>query len=115
MDESILNSTKKLLGIPDDIKDFDTDIILHINSVFSTLMQLGAVDAFSITDDTQTWDELDINDSQLNFVKSYIYLKVRLLFDPPANGNVSQSVQNQISELEYRMTANNDLFMGDGE
>lgn len=81
--ESILTSVKKLLGIAAEYKDFDPDIIIHINSCFFTLSQLGVgPKAFTIADDSTTWDSYLPEGSNLEAVKSYIYLKVRLLFDP---------------------------------
>lgn len=106
MDESILTSIKKLLGITEDYTQFDTDIIIHINSVFSTLTQLGVgPDAgFMIEDDSAVWsDYLTTSDSRLNFVKTYIYLKVRLVFDPPQSSAAIDAINRQISELEWRI------------
>lgn len=106
MDGSILASIKKLLGIAEEYTQFDTDIIMHINSVFSTLTQLGVgpSDGFSIEDDSSTWsDYLSANSSRLNFVKTYIYLKVRLVFDPPQSSAVIDAINRNISELEWRI------------
>ena len=85
MDESILTSIKKLLGIPEDHEHFDVDIIMHINSVFMILTQLGIGpdDGFKITDKLTTWNEYLPDGANIESVKSYMYLKVRLLFDPP--------------------------------
>lgn len=103
--DSILKTIKKLLGISDEETHFDTDIIMHINSVFSILHQLGVGPdkSFSIQDDTATWDNFIEDDSNFNDVRTYIYLKVRLLFDPPASSSVMSAMERQISELEWRL------------
>lgn len=105
--ESILTSIKKLLGIEKDYTHFDADIIIHINSVFMILTQLGVgpSEGFTIMDDSSTWDEF-LQDSdlvKLSSVKSYVYLKVRLLFDPPSSSAVIESTNRLISELEWRL------------
>lgn len=106
MDDSILTSIKKLLGITEEYTQFDTDIIMHINSVFSTLTQLGVgpTSGFMIEDDGAIWSEyLKSSDPRLNFVKTYIYLKVRLVFDPPQSSAVIDAINRNISELEWRI------------
>ena len=84
---------------------FDVDIIMHINSVFSILTQLGvgSEDGFSISDKTAVWNDFIPESPKLNFVKSYVYLKVRLLFDPPVNSPVTEAINRAIEELEWRM------------
>lgn len=103
--ESILTSIKKLLGIQEDYDHFDADIIMHINSVFMTLNQIGVgpSEGFSIEDETSTWNDFLSNDYSMEAVKSYIYLKVRLLFDPPSSSFVISSMERQIQELEWRL------------
>lgn len=105
--ESILTSIKKLLGISEDYTQFDADIIMHINTVFLNLTQLGVgpESGFSIEDDNTYWEDfIDIkNNSQLQAVKSYMYLKVKLLFDPPLSSAVIESTNRMISELEWRL------------
>lgn len=103
--ESILTSVKKLLGIAEDYTVFDTDLIIHINSVFLTLSQLGVgpEEGFMITSKDETWGDYIDSDELLNAVKSYVYLKVRLLFDPPTSSSVSESMKNMINELEWRI------------
>lgn len=103
--ESILKSIKKLLGISDDETHFDSDLIMHINSVFAILNQLGVgpSKSFSIQDDTAVWDDFIEDNPNFNDVKTYIYLKVRLLFDPPTNSSVLSAMERQISELEWRL------------
>lgn len=103
--ESILTSIKKLLGIPEEHEEFDTDIIIHINSVLMVLNQLGVGPdtGFSITGKTETWVDFIGYDPNLEMVKSYIYLKVRLLFDPPTNNSAMESMKQLISEYEWRI------------
>ncbi|WIC89905.1 hypothetical protein SEA_HYDRUS_14 [Gordonia phage Hydrus] len=105
MSESILNSTKKMLGIDADYDAFDMDVILHINGALSTLNQLGLgpEEGFMIEDETAEWGDLLEDDMRLNSVKSLIYLKVRLVFDPPSTSFVLSAMQEQIKELEWRL------------
>lgn len=102
--ESILTSIKKLLGITEECEDFDSDIIIHINSVFMILNQLGVgpTEGFSIEDKTKTWNDF-ITDDKKKSVKSYVYMKVRLLFDPPASSTVMECMNRMINELEWRL------------
>lgn len=104
--ESILTSTKKLLGITEECTDFDPDIIMHINTVLATLNQLGvgAYAGFAISDSTPTWDDFMGGDPRLNLVKSYVHLKVRLLFDPPLQSSVMEAINNTTKELEWRIS-----------
>lgn len=103
--ESILTSVKKMLGITEEYTHFDMDIIMHINSVFMILNQLGVgpEKGFYIEDETATWADFLEDPTSLQLVKSYIYMKVRLLFDPPANGTVLKSMEQLISEAEFRL------------
>jgi len=105
MTDSILISTKKILGIDAAYTAFDVDIITHINSAFSTLNQLGIgpVEGFMIIDDTTTWNMLLDYDPRLNAVKSYVYLRVRLLFDPPTTSYLITAMKEQVQELEWRL------------
>ena len=107
--ESILTSIKKLLGIQEEYTNFDNDIIMHINSTFSTLTQLGVgpSNGFIIKDKSSTWDEF-VSDNRLECVKSYVYLKVRLLFDPPSTSAVMDSINRQITEYEWRINVYSD-------
>lgn len=104
--ESILTSIKKLLGITEECTDFDTDIIMHINTVLATLNQLnvGAKDGFAISDSSASWEDFMGGDMRLNLVKSYVHLKVRLLFDPPLSSSVMDAINNTIKELEWRIS-----------
>lgn len=105
MEESILNSIKKLLGIAAEYTNFDTDIIIHINSVFMILNQLGIgpSEGFRIIDNTAVWNDYITEDDDLDAVKTYIYLKVKLLFDPPLNSAVIEANKQLINELEWRL------------
>lgn len=105
--DSILTSIKKLLGISEEYEQFDTDIITHINTVFMNLTQLGVgpENGFYIEDANAIWDDfVNTNEfTQMNAVKTYIYLKVKLLFDPPLSASVMESIKNTIAELEWRL------------
>ena len=106
--ESILASIKKLLGIEAEYTHFDADIIMHINSVFAILEQMGVGPAggFSIRGSDETWEQFltdNFHSNSFAMVKSYTYLKVRLLFDPPISSAAIESINRQISELEWRL------------
>ena len=103
--ESILTSIKKLLGIAEEYKNFDADIIMHINTVFMTLNQLGVgpKEGFRIEDDMATWNSYIVEDDNLDAVKSYIHLNVKLLFDPPLSSAVIEAIKQSINELEWRL------------
>lgn len=105
MQESILTSIKKLLGIAEDYTHFDADIIMHINTVFMILMQLGVgpTSGFSISDEDTVWSDFLPIGQQLESVKTYMYLRVKMMFDPPQSGTVIQSTENLIKELEFRL------------
>lgn len=103
--ESILTSIKKLLGLTESYDHFDADIIMHINSVFMALTQMGVgpSEGFVIEDETTTWSDFAENTIPIESVKSYIYLRVRLLFDPPSSSAVIESMNRMISEFEWRL------------
>jgi len=103
--ESILNSIKKLLGIQADYKNFDTDIIIHINSVFMILNQLGIgpTQGFKIEGDTETWDDYISDGDDLESIKTYVYLKVKIVFDPALSGTVMEANKEVLRELEWRL------------
>lgn len=106
MENSILTSTKKILGVASDYTVFDIDIITHINTAFSTLTQLGVGPAagFMIEDASAEWSAfIPDDDIQYNSVKTYVYLKVRQLFDPPSTSYLITAVKEQIEELEWRL------------
>lgn len=102
---SILTSTKKVLGLDDAYVAFDEDVIMHINTAFSILNQLGIgpVDGYQITDKTPTWDAFFGTNLKYNGIKTYVYLRVRLLFDPPQTGYLVDAMKAQILELEWRL------------
>ena len=107
MEQSILTSTKKILGIAEDYTVFDLDILTHINTAFSTLTQLGVgpADGFMIEDASALWTDFDPVDDHLNFnsVKSYVFLKVKMLFDPPTTSYLLSASEKQLQELEWRL------------
>lgn len=102
MIQSILNSTKKLLSQNPDDPSFDDDVLIHINSVFADLatLGLGPDEGFEIADETTTWDSF-IEGPKQNRVKSYVYLRLRLIFDPPSNPTVLNSMERQIEKYEW--------------
>lgn len=104
--DSILNTTKKLLGIDAEYHAFDEDIIVGINSALMVCMQLGVGpdEGFTVTDDSQTWEDfLPDNLIQLQAVKQYVYMKVRQVFDPPESSSVATALDNMTKELEWRL------------
>lgn len=104
---SILSTIKLMLGIEETFEAFDPIIIVYINSAFSTLYQVGVGPdgAFSIKGREETWDDLMVDTEMLNLVKTFIYLKVRLSFDPPANSFIVNSFDKQLDELTWRINA----------
>lgn len=103
--DSILVSIKKLLGIDEACEHFDTDVIIHINSALAILNQLGVgpPQGFFITDSSQTWTEFIGERSDIEMVKSYVFMKVKLIFDPPQSSSVIESMNRAISEFEWRL------------
>lgn len=102
--DSILTSIKKLLGITEYDDSFDTDVILDINSAITILNQLGVgVNGFIIRDKDPTWDEFLTNGEPLELVKTYIFIKVKLMFDPPASSTILESYERQAREYEWRL------------
>lgn len=103
--DSILDSVKKNLNLAADYTVFDPDVILFINSVFATLNELGLgpAEGFAIEDNAATWDDYLAGDLRLNSVKTYIYLRVRMLFDPPTIGYLVDALEKQVKELEWRL------------
>jgi hypothetical protein len=102
---SILDSTKKALGIAPDYDVFDPELIMYINGVFTTLQQFGVgpSQGYMITGSDDQWSAFLGNDPLLNNVKPYIYLRVRLIFDPPATSFAQEAFKEQVRELEFRM------------
>ena len=107
MNESILTTIKKLLGVPEDYEHFDMDITIHINSAFMILNQLGVgpSDGFSISDKTAVWSDFVSDNKKFEAIKSYVYMKVRLLFDPPTNSSVMECMNRIINEIEWRLNS----------
>ncbi|MEY8515340.1 hypothetical protein AALC25_00160 [Lachnospiraceae bacterium 29-84] len=105
--ESILISIKKLLGVSEDYEHFDADIMIHINSVFTILNQLGVgpSEGFSIYGKEAIWTDFMPEDARLESVKSYMYLRVKLLFDPPLSTAVNEAMSRMASEFEWRLNA----------
>lgn len=103
--DSILTSIKKLLGISEEYTEFDADILIHINSVFVALHQMGIGPSggFSIADSSATWADYISGEVLLNDVKSYMYYKVRLMFDPPQSSAAMDNMKQLAAELEWRM------------
>lgn len=103
--ESILTSIKKMLGITEEYDHFDADLIMHINSVFMILTQLGVgpSEGFRIEDELATWSDIIPADKNFEIIKSYMHLKVKMLFDPPLSSVVLGSMERMISEFEWRI------------
>jgi len=109
MEPSILKSTKKLLGIEPDETSFDLDIITHINSEFSILTDLGVgpPEGFVIEDESTEWEEFLADDLvKLSKVKTAVYLRTRLLFDPPTQGYLLDATKELLREAEWRINSN---------
>lgn len=102
---SVLNTTKKLLGIDADDDSFDSDICIGINSAILTLSQLGleGKEGFIVTDDTQEWSDYLNDNKLLPMVQQYIHLKTKMSFDPPQNSFVCENLKQIITELEWRI------------
>lgn len=113
--DSILTSTKKILQIEEDYTYYDLDIITHINSVFANLHQLGIgpIDGFEIADKDATWASYLEGNLNLNLVKTYMYLRVRLLFDPPQTSYLIASLKEQIEKLEWQINVQREGEMWD--
>lgn len=105
MEDSILISTKKILNISAEYTAFDIDIITHINSVFNILNQMGiGLENYFIENTEETWDQFLGDGAGLNMVRSYVFLKVRMLFDPPTASFGIEAMNNQIKEFEWRLS-----------
>ena len=103
--DSILDNIKKMLGPSYDEESFDIDIIIHINSCFTTLRQLGIgpANGFRIASKDEVWSEFVANDEMLDSVKTYIYIKTNLVFDTHMSGAILESFEKQAKELEWRL------------
>lgn len=115
--DSVLTSIKKTLGIVEEYTHFDEDLIMHINSVLSILNQIGVgpPEGFSIKDEFSVWEDFIPESQKLEFVKSYVYMKVKLLFDPPISSAVIESTNQMISELEWRIQVATDPITDERE
>jgi len=111
LSDSILISIKQaLLGseIASDYTAFDAEIIMHINTVFNSLRILGIGKAFSISDNTSKWSDYSSNMSNIQMIKTYMFLRIKLLFDPPSNSFLTSSIEKQIKEMEWYLTVISD-------
>lgn len=114
--DGILTSIKKLLGIEEDYTHFDSDLIIYINSAILGLTQIGVgpADGFKITGTAETWIDFLGDSKMLEAAKTYIYLKVRILFDPPSSGTIVEAMKNTLSEIEWRLTSHADPVYQEG-
>lgn len=105
VDESILKSTKASLGLAPEQTSFDSEILMHLNSAISTLTQVGVgpPDGIYVSGESETWEKLIGTDPRLNAVKSYLHLRVKMLFDPPEIGFVLTAMKEMIKEAEWRL------------
>ena len=105
LDDSILRTIKLMLGLTDDITAYDEEIKVHINSLFTILNQLDVIldDGFRISGYDETWGQLTDRSTLAEMVKEFMYLKVRMIFDPPGSSVVSDAYNSRIAELEWRM------------
>ena len=104
--DSILNTIKKLLGIDADDDSFDVDITIGINAAIFNLSQMGVGpnNSFILTSVDQKWsDYMGTNVVNLESIKKYLYLKTKMVFDPPTNSTVIESINNTLKEIEWRM------------
>lgn len=109
--KSILGSVRKMIGgIAEEESPFDPDLIIHINSVFTIVNQLGVgpKEPYSIEDETNTWDEFWGDSDVIEMVKSYMYLKTKIIFDPPTSGVLHEALERQITEFEWRLSVQGD-------
>lgn len=109
MNESILDTIRRMLGIPDD-GSYDDDIIVNINAAFFTLYQLGVgtLEPFVVKSDQDVWSSFTKDSNKLEAVKLYIYIRTRLAFDPPSTSFVIDSLKKTADEIEWRLTAEHD-------
>lgn len=117
MEESILKTIKQLIGCPDDFEQFDLDLIVHINSSFATLTHLGVgpKEGYRITGADNVWSEFEDDAKKLSLIKDYVYIKTRLLFDPPISGSLMDSLKEQLKEMEWRLYMLYDPILEDDE
>lgn len=115
--DSILDSVKKLLGPGPDQTEFDSEILMDINGVFFELQQLGVgpEEGFSVYDNTAKWIDFTPDEKVLNALKPYMYLKVKLIFDPPTSSSVLTSFENMINRFEWRLNVGSETKSLNGE
>lgn len=103
--DSVLNSIKKMIGLDEENTHFDTDVMIHINSVFADLKQIGVgpAEGFRITGTFETWSDFTSDKIDIESVKTYMYLRVRLLFDPPTTSALVEAMTKQADKLEWRL------------
>jgi hypothetical protein len=113
MEDSILTSTKKILGIDAGYTEFDLDIITHINAVFSIITQLGVgpVEGFMIEDETAMWSDFDAPILQRNMVRTLLFLRVKMLFDPPTTSFLISAMEKQIEEVTWRLNVHREVLL----
>lgn len=112
MEESILNSLKRMIGIDPEDSAFDSDLIIHINTIFITLFQLGIGpnEVFRIEDANPVWSDFIQNGNDLMGCKTYMGLKLRMVFDPPTSSAVSEAFKSAIAEQEFRLMSQMETF-----
>ena len=116
MEDSILISIKKLIGLDSEDTSFDTDLIMHINSSIDVLRQLGIPsEGFYVEDEGATWEDYLPSSNLFQIVKTYIYMKVRKWFDPPQNGTTMEALNSSIAELEWRINVTVDPNQEDAD
>ena len=105
--DSILNSVKKMVNVRVEDDSFDADLIIYINTILAVLTQMGVgpVEGFTITSDAETWEDFVGDDVRVQLIKTYVGLRVRMLFDPPTNSSATQAFDNSIHETEWRIYA----------
>ena len=105
MDNGILTSVKLQLSLMPEDDSFDDELVIHINAAFSVLTQLGVgpKEGFFITGQNETWDDYVVDIVQASMAKQYVYLKVRMLFDPPSNSTVFNKMKEMAEEYEWRL------------
>lgn len=103
MEDSILTSTKKMLGVDPSVDAFDDEIVTHINSAFSSLSQIGVGDATPVENAEATWSSLPLSNIVLGMTKTLVFLKVKKGFDPPGTSYLIEALNDQIREQEWRL------------
>ena len=108
--DRVLTSIKKLLGITEEYDQFDQDLIIHINAVLMVLTQIGVgpSNGMIINDSSTTWNDILSDTSNIEAVKTYVYLKVKMIFDPPSSSSVADAMNRSINEYEWRLNINAD-------